>query len=83
MRESRQGIILKVQQLNSKQKDELATRLFVEARLGFQWNCRTREAEFDDVPIITQNLVQPPEFFKQRASLSVKRGGAFLFDLTE
>jgi len=39
--------------------------------------------ESDDVPDYTIILVQPPKFFKQRASLSVKRDDAFLFVFVE
>ena len=69
MRESLWRIIL-ILNSSIKQKDEIATRLFAEARLGFQWDCRTRSTEFDDVPIITQNLVQLPELSNKGASLS-------------
>jgi hypothetical protein len=77
LRESQQRIILS---LNSaiKQKDELATRLFAEARLGFQWDCRTRAGVRRLRPIIPQIGSKTPKFLKTRG-VSLRHEGGALF----
>jgi hypothetical protein len=78
LRESQQRIIL-ILNSSIKQKDEQQTRLFAEARVGFQRDCRTQCRVRRLRPIITQIGSKKPEFLKQRASLSAKERGAFLF----
>ena len=78
LRESQQRIIL-ILNSSIKQKDERETRLFAEARVGFQRDYRTPERVRRLRPIITQIGSKKPEFLKQRASLSAKGGALFYF----
>ena len=82
LRESQLRIILS---LNSaiKQKDEQLTRPFAEARLGFQWNCRTHAGVRRLRPIIPQIGSKTPKFLKQRGVSLEHEGGAFFILLKD